>query len=86
MAAFYRKTRVPYVAKAVGDGTNPCQVRSPVCTNYVEGVHEILTRARAGGIIAAHKDGNMVPCCHPCNGYISEHPDRSTERGFLKSR
>jgi hypothetical protein len=85
METFYRKVRRPYVEEAVGEGSKPCSVRSPHCTKYVQGVHEILTRARAGGIIAAHKDGNLLPCCHACNGYISEHPVWATERGLLKS-
>jgi hypothetical protein len=83
MEAFYRDVRRPYVEGAVGDGSRPCPVRSPHCTKYVQGVHEKLTRARAGGIIAAHKDGNMMPCCHACNGYISEHPAWAEKKGLL---
>ena len=83
MEEFYRDVRRPYVEKAVGDGSKLCPVRSPRCTKYVQGVHEKLTRARAGGIRRAHKEGNMVPCCHACNAYISEHPAWAQEKGLL---
>jgi hypothetical protein len=84
MEAFYRDVRRPYVAEVVGDGNRPCPVKSPACTKFIEGVHEILTRARAGGIIAAHKEGNMIGCCHACNGYISEHPKWAEPLGLIR--
>lgn len=40
---------------AVGDGRQPCQIVSPVCTRYVEHLHEPLsrgTRWRADGCVA----------------------------------
>ena len=68
----------------VGDGFSRCPVQSPVCTKYIEGVHEILPRGRAGGIIKAHREDNLVGTCHACNGYISEHAVWATELGWLK--
>ena len=88
MAEFYRNERVPEVVEAVGGGKRPCQIKSPVCTKYVQGIHEILTRARAGGIMAANFDGNKVPCCHACNQYVTQDVEGmrwAKENGFLRS-
>lgn len=84
MSKFYTKTRIPLVKEIVGDGFSRCPVQSPVCTKYIEGVHEILPRGRAGGIIKAHREDNLVGTCHACNGYISEHAVWATELGWLK--
>lgn len=85
MERFYRTERRPAVAEAVGDGDEPCEIQVPeVCTGYVETVHEIETRARAGGIIRAHRiHGNRINCCEQCNEWASEHPREAVERGFL---
>ena len=86
MERFYRTERRPDVAEAVGDGTNPCQaqVDPVICTGYVETIHEIETRARAGGIIRAHRiPGNRLPCCNACNEWLSEHPLEAEELGLL---
>jgi len=84
MQKFYKEIRVPYVKKIVGDGTNPCPVKSPVCTGYVQGVHEKWTRARAGGIVIAHNSkDNLLGCCHFCNTFIGENKDWSEARGLL---
>lgn len=64
----------------------PCQIVSPVCTGYVEHLHEPLSRGRAGGIAAALRDGPPpIPCCDACNGYVSEHPVWAREKGLLIS-
>ncbi len=84
MAAYYREVRVPAVRDAVGDGFNPCQARTAVCTGRVEGIHEVLPRGRAGGLKAALRDGPTIDCCHACNSYISEHPRESLALGLLK--
>ena len=84
MAKFYKEVRVPYVKEIVGDGTRPCPVRSPVCSGYIQGVHEKLTRARAGGIVIAHnRIDNLISCWHYCKTYISEHKEWSESRGLL---
>jgi hypothetical protein len=83
MAKFYKEVRVPYVKQAVGNGRRPCAIQSPDCTNFVQGVHERLTRGRGAGIIAVHKEGNLVPCCHSCNRYVSEHSNWAEEQGWL---
>ncbi len=80
-AKFMREVYVPMVVEAVGGGRRPCPVRSAVCTRHVEGLHEVVTRGRAGGLVAAIRLGEIVPCCHPCNGWISEN---SLEAGKLK--
>ena len=65
----------------------PCQIVSPVCTGYVEHLHEPLPRGRAGGIEAALRDGpDPIPCCDACNGYVSDHPVWARERGLLLRR
>ena len=84
MAAYYREIRVPAVRAAVGDGNEPCQARTPVCTGRVEGIHEVLPRGRAGGLKAALRDGPTIDCCHRCNEWISEHPRESLALGLLK--
>ena len=83
MAKFYKEVRVPYVKQAVGNGRKHCIIRSPDCTHFVQGVHERLTRGRGGGIIAVHKEDNLVPCCHSCNRYVSEHSNWAEEQGWL---
>lgn len=83
LAKFYVDVRVPAVQAAVGDGFNVCQMGSPVCTGFVEGLHEIATSGREGGIRQAHRDGNTIPCCHRCNGWASEHPLEAVKRGWL---
>ncbi len=82
-ADWYREVRVPAVREAVGDGFRPCVIQAPVCTWYVQGLHEPLTRARAGSAQMAHEAGT-VPCCHACNGYVSEHPLWGLEHGWLQ--
>lgn len=83
MAAFYEDVRVPDVVAAIGNGTNVCQMGTPACTGFCEGLHEIETRGRAGGIRAAHREGNLIPACHPCNRWASEHPIEAVKRGWL---
>jgi hypothetical protein len=84
MKKFYKNVRIPAVKQIVADGLSCCPVQSPVCTKYIEGVHEILPRGRAGGIIKAHRKDNLVGTCHRCNAYISEHPTWATSLGWLK--
>jgi len=84
MDKFYKEVRIPEVKKILSEGSSWCPVKSPVCTKYVQGVHEILPRGRAGGIIKAHRKGNLVATCHACNGYISENSKWATEYGWLK--
>jgi len=82
---WYADVRIPEVKAAIGDGKQPCQIASPVCTRFVEGLHEPLTRARAGSAQRAH-DAGTVPCCHACNSWISQSVDGqrwASERGLL---
>lgn len=84
---FYREVYEPMRDEAVGDGHEPCQIQSPVCTGYVEHLHEPLTRGKAGGLEAALRDGPPpIPCCDPCNGYVSENQVWARERGFIVRR
>lgn len=83
---YYREVRRPAVAKAVGNGRQPCQIRiEGVCTGYVEGIHETASRGRSGGLQRAVESGPTVPACHPCNRYVSEHPIEAQERGLMRS-
>ena len=84
-AEFYRDVYRPMRAEAVGDGHEPCQIVSPACTGYVEHLHEVFSRGRAGGLEAAVRDGAVVPCCDRCNGYVSENPLWAAENGWLVS-
>ena len=84
--AFYRDVYAPMRDAAIGDGTEPCQIVSPVCTGYAEHLHEILTRGRAGGLEAALRDGPPpVVACDACNGYVGENPVWAAENGWLVS-
>ncbi len=83
MEEFYDKVRRPAVAEAVGQGRNPCQIKSPMCSLYVEGIHEKLSRGRGGGIRTVHYKENLVPCCHRCNEYVSSHPAWAEKEGWL---
>lgn len=85
MAKFYKEVRVPAVIAVIGDMKRPCPVKSQVCTHYIQGIHEILSRGRAGGIIVAHKPGNIIGTCHACNSYISSHPQWAKDNGWLVS-
>lgn len=73
------------VRAAVGDGRRPCQIKSPVCTGYVEGIHESAPRGRFGGLKAALESGPTFDACHACNRYCSENAVWASERGFLRS-
>lgn len=84
-AALYQNVYAPLRDEAVGDGTEPCQIQSPACTGYVEHLHEVFSRGRAGGLEAALRDGAVVPCCDACNGYVSENPVWAREKGWLVS-
>lgn len=65
----------------------PCPVRTPVCTGFVEHLHEIYSSGRAGGKAAAVRDGPPpVPCCDRCNDYVSLHPRWARDNGWLLSR
>ena len=84
MTVFYADHYQPAVAEAVGDGTRPCRMgERTVCTLFVEGLHEIETRARAGGVRQAYRSGNTIDACHACNGWASEHPIEAMKRGWL---
>ena len=83
-AALYRDVYAPMRDKAVGDGHEPCQIQSPLCTGYVEHLHEPLTRGKAGGLEASLRDGpKPIPACDACNGYVSENQVWAHERGFI---
>jgi hypothetical protein len=85
-ADYYREERVPAVREAVGDGKNPCQIQIPdVCTGFVEGIHETHSRGRFGGLKSALAAGAVLPSCHACNGWCSEHPKEAQEMGFMAS-
>ncbi len=84
MQRHYDEQRIPAVRAAVGDGRRPCAIVSPICTRYVEGLHEVLTRGRGGGLRAVDTEANRVPCCHACNQYVSLHPAWAHELGWLK--
>ena len=85
MAKYYRDVRIPAVKAAVGDGGNPCQARTSVCTGYVETLHEPASRGRFGGLIPAVAAGGELPTCHRCNSWISEHPREAKAAGLLRS-
>lgn len=85
METYYRDTRRPAVRKAVGNGRRLCQIESPVCTGYVEGIHESAPRGRFGGLRAAVEAGPTFDSCNACNGYCSENPVWAAENGFLRS-
>lgn len=84
MQVYYRDVRIPAVKAAVGDGYRPCQIRSEVCTGYVQSLHEVVPRGRAGGLKAAVRLGPTIPSCNPCNGWASENPTEAHELGLLK--
>lgn len=93
LADFYREVYVPMVREAVGDGRRPCPVKSPDCSGFVEGLHEVVSRGRAGGLQAAVTEitlraaidaGEVVPCCNRCNGWASEHPLEAHDLDLLR--
>ena len=81
---FYKDVYAPMRDEAVGDGREPCQIQSPVCTGFVEHLHEPLTRGKAGGLEAALREGPPpIPACDACNSYVSENQVWARERGFI---
>ena len=92
---YYADHRVPAVKNAVGDGRRPCGLLheldgtlreitpSPVCTGWVEGIHEVASRGRFGGLKAALKAGPTIDCCHACNRWWSEHSKEAEAAGLL---
>lgn len=83
MRAFRKESGYDAMVKAAKG--QPCQIVSPVCTGTAEHIHEILSRGRAGGLKAALRDGETVPACDACNGYVSENPVWAREQGWLIS-
>ncbi len=83
LAVFYADVYQPAVAEAIGNGRKYCEMKAPGCTGFVEGLHEIETRARAGGVRQAYRSDNVIPACHWCNRWASEHPIEATKRGWL---
>lgn len=79
----YMVGRRKRVAEAVGDGWQPCKIQADGCTGNVQGIHEVLSRGRAGGLEAAERDGETINCCNACNGYVSEHPIEALAKGLL---
>lgn len=63
------------------DLTEPCQIKSPVCTYYATVINHDAGRV---GAALLDKD-NMTPCCPPCNDYIESHPGFAGGR-FKKRR
>ena len=57
-----------------------CEAQIPyVCSNHAVDVHEIMTRARGGDILA---DDNVLALCRRCHTFITENPAFSQEHGF----
>lgn len=87
MAAFYRDERVPLIEQVMARAGGQCEVKwDERCRGRAEGVHEILTRGRGGGI---RGDGvntmeNCLAACHWCNEQVSLHSTEALARGLIR--
>ena len=88
MAKFYREKRVPLVLAVLARANGQCQIKwDEHCDGVAEGVHEIMSRGRGGGIMAEGVNAmeNVQAACHWCNEQVSLHAVEAKARGFLRS-
>lgn len=73
--AIYRKRR-PLVEQLLAE--------RPICercgTNPSTEIHEVVTRARGGSIL---DPANLRALCRACHRWVTEHPAKSHEEGFM---
>lgn len=61
-----------------------CEVRiEGQCIGYATDVHEILARGAGGSITDPE---NCLNSCRPCHDFVTEHPNRARELGFVAPR
>ena len=63
-----------------------CAINSPVCWGGARTWHEVIKRSHGGAIVPGEKataqGQRFVAACHPCNGYLEDHPAWAREKGF----
>lgn len=58
-----------------------CEIKSPVCTKVMEGLHHMKKRGKH------YLDRKFLKrSCNPCNRYLEEHPDWAMENGHSVSK
>ncbi len=90
MAAFYQQQRIPLVDLVNARDGWRCVIMSPWHDRLSDWnpltVHEIRTRGREGGIMAAgvNEPDNCVSACKLCNDAMNENPEWAEAHGWLK--
>ncbi len=70
------------IVAAEANKDNECQVKSPVCTFFMSGMHHVIKRSPNNLI---NLDG-LLKCCTPCNGFLETNDAWGREQGFVKSK
>lgn len=73
----YRK-----LVKGEAEKDNECQVKSPVCTFFMQGMHHVIKRTE-GNLIDMD---NLLKCCNSCNRFLEQNDAWAREQGFVKSK
>src|SRR2546430_1678255 len=73
LRARIRKDKV----KKLGRG---CQIQSPVCRKWEQGLHHLKKKSQGGH----DSDANTLLCCRRCNNFIENHPVWAREHGFTR--
>ena len=75
----YKKSKSEFIKEKLLLGINNCEVKSPVCTMSVDGIHHKKGKSTED-LYLAHN--NFMLCCNPCNLYLEENPLWAYEKGF----
>lgn len=57
-----------------------CQIQSPVCTKYEQGLHHLRKQSQCGG----HTHENTVLACRACNRWVERNPAKALELGWVR--
>lgn len=69
------------IVKDMAAVSNKCEIKSPVCTKIMEGLHHMKKRG------ANYLNKKFLKrSCNPCNHYIEEHPGWAKENGHSVSK
>ncbi len=64
-------------------GETLCAVQVPgICKKLADAPEH--TKGRIGKNLTDKE--NLIPCCNPCNGFLSDNPQWARDNGFAKSR
>lgn len=70
------------IVKELAAKSNKCQIKSPVCTKIMEGLHHIVKRSPDNLL----DKNNLLRSCNACNNYCEDHPKWALENLVSKSK